>query len=48
MSNDIKEQTRFSLEGIKLTLEAATTSLDNVLTNTCYIGHGEDCRGSMR
>ena len=31
---DIREQTRFTLDRIKLILEAAGTSLDNVMTNT--------------
>ena len=42
---DIKEQTRFALERIKSILEAAGTSLDNVLTNTCYVTRREDLPG---
>ena len=42
---DIKEQTRFTLERIKLILESAGTSLDNVMTNTCYIERKEDLEG---
>ena len=42
---DIKEQTRFTLERIKLILEAAGTTLDNVMTNTCYIARKEDLAG---
>ncbi len=42
---DIKEQTRFTLERIKLILESAGTSLDNVMTNTCYIARKEDLEG---
>ena len=45
MGKDIKEQTRFALERIKIILEAAGTSLDNVLTNTCYVTRGEDLPG---
>ena len=42
---DIKEQTRFALERIKTILEAAGTSLDNVLTNSCYVTRREDLPG---
>ncbi len=42
---DIREQTRFTLDRIKLILEAAGTSLDNVMTNTCYITKREDLPG---
>ena len=42
---DIKEQTRFALERIKSILEAAGTSLDNVLTNNCYVTRREDLPG---
>ena len=37
VGKDIREQTRHTLDRIKLILEAAGTSLDNVMTNTCYI-----------
>ena len=42
---DIREQTRFTLDRISLILEAAGTSLDNVLTNTCYLARKEDLEG---
>ena len=42
---DIREQTRYTLERIKLILESAGTSLDNVMTNTCYIARKEDLEG---
>ena len=45
VGNDIKEQTRFALDRIKIILEAAGTSLDNVLTNTCYVTNREDLPG---
>ena len=41
----IKEQTKFALDRIKIILEAAGTSLDNVLTNTCYVTNREDLPG---
>jgi len=41
----IKEQTRFALSRIRMILESAGTSLDNVLTNTCYISRREDLPG---
>jgi 2-iminobutanoate/2-iminopropanoate deaminase len=37
VGKDIREQTRNVLERIKLILEAAGTSLDNVLTATTYL-----------
>ena len=37
-----REQTRNTLDRIKLILEAAGTSLDNVMTNTCYLSRTED------
>ena len=37
VGKDIREQTRNVLERIKLVLEAAGTSLDNVLTATTYL-----------
>ena len=45
VGKDIKEQTRFALERIKIILEEAGTSLDNVLTNTCYVTRQEDLAG---
>ena len=45
VGKDIRDQTRFTLERIKLILEAAGTSLDNVLTNTCYVTRREDLEG---
>ena len=45
VGNDIKEQTRFTLDRIKMILEGAGTSLDNVLTNTCYVTKREDLAG---
>ena len=37
VGKDIREQTRHVLERIKVVLEAAGTSLDNVLTATTYL-----------
>ena len=37
LGNDIRAQTRNTLERIKVVLEAAGTSLDNVLTATTYL-----------
>ena len=45
VGNDIREQTRFTLERIKMILEGAGTSLDNVMTNTCYVTNREDLPG---
>ncbi len=45
VGQDIKEQTRFALDRIKIILEAAGTSLDNVLTNTCYVTNRADLPG---
>ncbi len=45
VGKDIKEQTRFALERIKMILEAAGTSLDNVLTNTYYVTRQEGLEG---
>ena len=42
---DIKEQTTFALERIALILEEAGTSMDNVMTNTCYVTKREDLPG---
>ena len=45
VGKDIKEQTRFTLDRIKMILEVAGTSLDNVMTNTCYVTNREDLPG---
>ena len=45
VGKDIREQTRFTLDRIKIILEAAGTSLDNVMTNTCYVTRAEDLEG---
>jgi 2-iminobutanoate/2-iminopropanoate deaminase len=42
VGKDIREQTRNVLERIKLILQAAGTSLDNVLTVTAYLTRRED------
>ena len=42
VGKDIREQTRNVLERIKLVLEAAGTSLDNVLTVTTYLTNRQD------
>jgi 2-iminobutanoate/2-iminopropanoate deaminase len=42
LGKDIREQTRNTLERIKVILEAAGTSLDNVLTATTYLTRRED------
>jgi 2-iminobutanoate/2-iminopropanoate deaminase len=42
VGKDIREQTRNVLERIKMILEAAGTSLDNVLTATTYLTRRED------
>ena len=41
----IKEQTQFALDRIKAILEAGGTSLDNVMTNTCYVSNRDDLPG---
>ena len=41
----IRQQTRYALERIQLILAAAGASLDNVLTNTCYVTKAEDLPG---
>ena len=45
VGKDIKEQTRFALDRIKMILEAAGTSWGNVLTNTRFITRREDLEG---
>ena len=42
LGKDIREQTRNVLERIKTILEAAGTSMDNVLTATTYVTRRED------
>jgi 2-iminobutanoate/2-iminopropanoate deaminase len=42
LGKDIREQTRNTLERIKAILEAAGTSLDNVLTATVYLTRRDD------
>ena len=41
----IRQQTRYALERIQMILETAGASLDNVLTNTCYVTRAEDLPG---
>ncbi|MBI3329276.1 MAG: RidA family protein [Nitrospinae bacterium] len=41
MGTDIREQTRNSLERIKVVLETAGTSLDNVVSATCWLSSRE-------
>ena len=45
VGDGIKEQTRFALERISLILQAAGSSIDNVLTNTCYVSNRDDLPG---
>ena len=45
MGNGIKEQTRYALQRISMILEAAGSSIDNVLTNTCYVSNRDDLPG---
>ena len=42
LGKDIREQTRNTLERVKAILEAAGSSLDNVLTVTTYLTRRED------
>ncbi len=41
----IKEQTRHALQRISAILEASGSSMDQVLTNTCYVTNREDLAG---
>ena len=41
----IREQTRHALQRISTILEASGSSLDQVLTNTCYVTNREDLAG---
>jgi 2-iminobutanoate/2-iminopropanoate deaminase len=45
VGRDIREQTRYALERIKLILEAAGTSMENVLTATTHLTRREDLPG---
>jgi 2-iminobutanoate/2-iminopropanoate deaminase len=45
VGKDIREQTRFALDRIQAILEAAGCSLDDVMTNTCYVTNREDLAG---
>jgi 2-iminobutanoate/2-iminopropanoate deaminase len=45
VGKDIREQTQFALDRIKAILEAGGSSLDDVLTNTCYVSNREDLPG---
>ena len=45
VGKDIKEQTRYTLERISTILEASGSSIDQVLTNTCYVTNREDLPG---
>jgi reactive intermediate/imine deaminase len=45
VSEGIKEQTRHALQRISAILEASGSSLDQVLTNTCYVTKREDLPG---
>ncbi len=42
---DIREQTRYALERISAILEASGSSIDQVLTNTCYVSNRDDLPG---
>jgi enamine deaminase RidA (YjgF/YER057c/UK114 family) len=45
VGKDIREQARYTLDRFNLILEAAGSSLDHVLTNTCYVTRAEDLEG---
>ena len=45
VGDDIREQTRYALQRISAILEAAGSSLDQVMTNTCYVTNREDLAG---
>ena len=45
VGNGIKEQTKYALERISLILDAAGSSMDHVLTNTCYVSNRDDLQG---
>ena len=45
VGDGIREQTRYALQRIAAILEAAGSSLGQVLTNTCYVTNREDLAG---
>ena len=45
VGRDIREQTRYTLQRIQAILEASGSSLEQVLTNTCYVTKREDLAG---
>ena len=45
VGDGIKEQTRYALQRISAILEASGSSLDQVLTNTCYVSNRDDLPG---
>ncbi len=45
VGKDIQEQTRYALQRISTILEVSGSSLDQVLTNTCYVTNREDLPG---
>ena len=45
VGKDIREQTRYALQRISTILEASGSSMDQVLTNTCYVSNREDLPG---
>ena len=45
VGKDIKEQTLYALQRISAILEASGSSMDQVLTNTCYVTNREDLAG---
>ena len=45
VGDGIREQTRYTLQRIQAILEAAGSSLEQVLTNTCYVTNREDLAG---
>jgi enamine deaminase RidA (YjgF/YER057c/UK114 family) len=48
LGRDVREQTQFVLERIKAILDAAGTSLDNVLTVTTHLTRREDLAATTR
>ena len=45
VGKDIREQTRYTLQRISAILEAAGSSIDLVLSNTCYVSNRDDLPG---
>ena len=45
LGKDVREQTRYTIERLKLILEAAGSSLENVLTVTTFLTKREDLGG---